>query len=177
MVMLLGSAWGMLGFAYFLQGEMETALKFAEKGLKMQMDIGYPASINHWCLSFIHFDLGNWNEATVHAEQAVDIAQASHQKLFEALSRIQLGKTLGEMEGSQLHEAEEHILQGIKMLEELGARTTYASGYLSLGEFFINAGQKEKAIESLKKAEAMFEEMGGNYWLARTKKFLKTVRT
>jgi hypothetical protein len=30
-------------------------------------------------------------------------------------------------------------------------------------------GQKEKALENLKKAETMFQEMGMDYWLAVTR--------
>jgi len=80
------------------------------------------------------------------------------------------------LEGSQLHKAEEHILQGIKILEELELKPSYAQGYLFLGELYADAGQKEKALKNLKKAEAMFQEMGMDYWLARTKKLLETVR-
>jgi len=36
----------------------------------------------------------------------------------------------------------------------------YAPGYLALGELHADAGHKEKALENLKKAGSMFEEMG-----------------
>lgn len=48
----------------------------------------------------------------------------------------------------------------------------YARGCSSLGEVYDKAGQKEKAMENLKKAETMFQEMGMNYWLATTRKVL-----
>jgi tetratricopeptide (TPR) repeat protein len=116
------------------------------------------------------------NEAKVHAEQAVNLTQTSHHKFWEGLSRIQLGRVLGKIEGLQLHKAEEQILQGTKILEELETKALYALGYLSLGELYANAGQKEKALENLRKAEAMYQEMGMDYWLARTRKFLEMVR-
>ena len=34
------------------------------------------------------------------------------------------------------------------------------------------AGQKEKALENLKKAETMFQEMDMDYWLVETQKVL-----
>ena len=49
-------------------------------------------------------------------------------------------------------------------------------GYLHLGEFLANAGRKEEALESLKKAEALYREMEiipQSYWLTRTKDALK----
>jgi predicted ATPase len=49
----------------------------------------------------------------------------------------------------------------------------YARGCLSLGELYDKAGQKEKALENLKKAETMFQEMGMDYWVAMTKELLE----
>jgi tetratricopeptide (TPR) repeat protein len=172
----LPTAWSYLGYGYYFLGELETALKSIEKALNLQTDMGFPRPYIHSCLSSVHFDLGNLNEAKVHAEQALNVAQTSHQKYYEGFSRIQLGRTLGKMEGSQLHKAEEYILQGMKILEELETKPDYAQGYLNLGELYADAGQKEKAIENLKKAEAMFQEMGMDYYLARTKNILEKVR-
>jgi tetratricopeptide (TPR) repeat protein len=178
-VTYLPTAWSYLGYGYYFLGELETALEFTEKGLKMQMETGFPVSYIlsyiHWCLGFVHFDLGNLNEAKVHAEQALNLAQTSHQKYGEGISWLQLGRILGKIEGSQLHKAEEHILKGMKILEELETKPFYAQGHLFLGELYADAGQKEKAIENLKKAEAMFQEMGMDYSLARTKKLLEMV--
>lgn len=36
-----------------------------------------------------------------------------------------------------------------------------------------SAGQKEKALETLKTAEAAFQEMGMDYWLRRTQEVLE----
>jgi tetratricopeptide (TPR) repeat protein len=175
-VMFLPWAWSGLGYGYYLLGELETALKFMEKGLKMQMDWIFFVFVQYWRLSFVHFDLGNLSEAKVNAEQALNSAQTSHQKWGEGVSRIQLGRVLGKMEGSQLDKAEEHILKGMKILDELKIKPDYAQSYLFLGELYADAGQKEKAIDNLKKAEAMYQEMGMDYWLARTRKFLEMVR-
>ena len=175
-VIHLPTAWSLLGYGYYLVGELETALKSIEKALNMQMDIGFPRSWIHYFLSSVHFDSGNLNEAKVHAEQALNLAQTSHQKIFEGISWIQLGRSLVKMEGPQLHKAEEYILKGMKIVDELGAKPFYAQGCFYLGDLYADAGHKEKAIENLKKAEAMFQEMGMDYWLARTKKLLKMVR-
>jgi tetratricopeptide (TPR) repeat protein len=175
-VIHLPTAWSFLGYGYYLVGKLETALKSIEKALKMQMDIGFPRSWIHYFLSSVHFDSGNLNEAKVHAEQALNLAQTSHQKYWEGISWIQLGRTLGKMEGTKLHKAKEHILQGMKIMDELETKTSYAEGCLFLGELYADAGQKEKALENLKKAEAMFQEMEMDYWLARTKELLEKIR-
>jgi hypothetical protein len=51
-----------------------------------------------------------------------------------------------------------------------------ASFFVTFGvdtqELCVNVGQREKALENRKKPEAMYQEMGMDYWLVRTKKFL-----
>ena len=74
-----------------------------------------------------------------------------------------------------MDEAEEYILKGIKMLEELKTQPYLSTGYLWLGELYADMGQREKALENLKKAEEMFKEMGMDYWLSRTHEVLKRV--
>jgi hypothetical protein len=48
-----------------------------------------------------------------------------------------------------------------------------AVGVLYLGELYADTGQMERALETLKKAEAEFRRMGMDYWLARTQKVLE----
>ena len=66
-------------------------------------------------------------------------------------------------------EAEESIRKGIEILEPLQLKPFFADGYLALGELHIDMRQEEKALENLKKAERMFQEMGMDYWLAKTR--------
>ena len=143
----------------------------------MQMDTGTSFSLSnyHNFLSLVHFDLGNLNEAKLHAEQGLNLAQTNQEKYLEGHSWIILGRTVGKIEKSQIDKAEEYILTGMKILDELKIKPYYTRGYFYLGELYANAGQKERALEALKKAEAMFQEMGMSYDLARTKKLLETV--
>ena len=71
-----------------------------------------------------------------------------------------------------MDKAEEYVLQGIKMLDELKLRPFFSQGYLWLGELYADTGHREKALENLKKAEGMFQEMGMDYWLANTREVL-----
>jgi predicted negative regulator of RcsB-dependent stress response len=74
-----------------------------------------------------------------------------------------------------IEEAQHQIRHGISILEGLKLKTFSAIGYLHLGEFFADAGRKEEALESLKKAEAMYLEMKvtpQSYWLKRAQEAL-----
>ena len=173
-VFLLPLALSLIGEGYRLMGDPRTALEFAKKGFKIKMQIGAPGwlSLYHYGLSLIHFDLDDLNEAKVHAEQGLHFAQTNHEKYFEGGSLIQLGRTLAKMEESQIDAAENHILQGLKILDELETKPAYTVGCLNLGELYLNAGKKDKALEKLKKAVGMFREMGMDYWLGRTRELL-----
>jgi hypothetical protein len=46
-------------------------------------------------------------------------------------------------------------------------------GRLCLGEIYADNGQKEKAIENLKKAESMYQEMKMGLWLGKTREVLQ----
>ena len=68
---------------------------------------------------------------------------------------------------TQIEVAEQQILQGINLLEELGIVAFSGWGYLWLGEVYTEAGRPEEALAPLKKAEAMFRQMGMDYWLGK----------
>jgi class 3 adenylate cyclase/tetratricopeptide (TPR) repeat protein len=167
----------LLGMGYYLRGDPGKALGLLEKGLKMRTYTEVPGflSLQHLALSYAHLGLGNLSEARVCAEQALNLGKTNHERYCEGLSWLQLGRTVGKMEKFHIEKAEEYILQGMKILGELETKPAYAQGCLSLGGLYVEAGQKEKALENLKKAEAMFQEMGMEFWLAQTKKLLETL--
>jgi tetratricopeptide (TPR) repeat protein len=87
-----------------------------------------------------------------------------------------LGRTIGKGRKSQYTKAEEYILQGIKIFNEVQLKPLASQGSLYLGELYNDNGQKEKALEALKKAEGMMQEMGMDYWLRRTQEVLERVQ-
>ena len=67
------------------------------------------------------------------------------------------------------------MLQGISMLDDLQIRPRYAEGLMYLEELYADAGQRGAALENLKKAAGMFQEMGMDYWLTQVRKILDTM--
>jgi tetratricopeptide (TPR) repeat protein len=174
-VVYLSLAWVRLGYGYYLLDEFNGALKFTEKGLKMQQDAGLSLylSLIHSTLSMIHNDSGHWEEGKVQAEQGLKFAQTNHEKINEGLLWLQVGRAIGKIEKSQLDTGKEYIHKGMKILEELKIKASSSQGHLYLGELYAEAGQKEKALEHLEKAQGLFQKMGMNYWLGRTRKVLE----
>ena len=84
-----------------------------------------------------------------------------------------MGRILVKTDPNQYGRAEESILKGMNILQELRLSPYCSQGYLCLGEFYADTGQKDNAIEILRKAEGMFREMEMYYWLAKTDEILQ----
>jgi len=174
---ILGMAWMGIGWGHYLLGELETAREHVEKGLKIQSDAGMPylLSLYYCALSMIHCDSGDLKRAQSFAEEALRLSQNNSEKWPEGLSRVLLGRILCKGKKLQYAKAEEYIAQGIKIVEEEKLKPLASQGYLYLGELYADIGQREKALETLKKAEGMMQEMGMGYWLRRTQEVLERV--
>jgi len=86
-----------------------------------------------------------------------------------------LGRILSKKDPPEFDKSERHILKGIQILTEKELKPWGSQGYLYLGDLYNDMGRKEEALEYLKKAEAMFQEMGMEYWLNRTREVLERV--
>ena len=174
-ILLLGWAWTTLGAGYLLEGNPETALKHIEKGLRLHHDQGMPfyMSLHYWMLSETYFAIGDLKNAKRFIGEALRLSQKNKERHIEGKSWELLGSILGKADVSNQAKAEGYILKGIKILDELEVRPWKYQGHLLLGELYANAGQKEKALKYLKKAEEKFQEMGMKYWLAQTQNVLK----
>ncbi len=95
------------------------------------------------------------------------------------MARVLLGCMVEEMTPAIIEDAERQIRHGISILEDKKLKLWSPVGYLHLGEFLANAGRKEEAMESLKKAESLYQEMEitpESYWLTRTKDAMARLR-
>jgi len=167
-------SWSGLGYTCAMLGDPETGKRHAEKGLKIHRDSGVEMflSLAHYNLCQIYLELGDLKNARSLAKEALRLSQKNNEKSIEGISWLLLGTISDKTEPLQIDKAEECILKGIEICKELGTKPNYAVGYLYLGELYLNGGEKEKAIENLKKAEGMFREMGMDYWLGKTREGL-----
>jgi len=175
MVAILGLSWAALGWVYYLLGELETARKHAETAIKIQSETGLPymLAVPYRVLGVIHLDSGELKNAQSCMEQSLELAQNNNERSEEGVTKLYLGRVLGKAHKPQYGKAEKCILDGIRILDELKLKPWTSQGYLFLGGLYADTGQKEKALETLKKAEAAFREMGMDYWLRRTQAVLE----
>jgi tetratricopeptide (TPR) repeat protein len=173
--MLLSLAWSTLGHSCSFLGDQVTAGKNIEKGLKIQLDAGIEwwLSYHYVFLSVNRFNSGDLKDALGFIEKALQLSQKNTQKIVEGRSWIWMGRIVGRSDPSRKDKAEQYILRGINILEKLKLKPFFTEGRLFLGEFYLDTGEKEKAMETLKEAETMFQEMEMDYWLAKTKKVME----
>jgi class 3 adenylate cyclase/tetratricopeptide (TPR) repeat protein len=172
---ILSQAWTILGYSHYLLGELDRAREFVSKGLKSQEDSGVEAmlSLHYWIFAMIFFDLGDLEKALQCDERALELSIKNNEKRYEGLSKIWIGKILGSKEKAQYREGERLILEGYDILKELCVRPAMAQGHFHLGELYGNSGEGLKALEELRKARSMFQEMEMDYWTAKAQDALK----
>jgi tetratricopeptide (TPR) repeat protein len=173
-VVLLGVLWTFMGRAHCLMEQFRTGMDLAEKGLGMHQNLGLPFFLSacHVICGFVHFELGELEEAQTYYELGLQSALQNQEKANQAIIRLFLGWVMAGKDPLQIEAAEEVIRQGITQLEELGIRAYYPVGEMIQGAVFAESGRPEEALEPLKKAEALFEEMGMDYGLGRTREIL-----
>jgi len=172
-----GLSCSMLGLGYYLRGEYETARTHAEKGLSIQKELGMNRITSYcsWFLSLILWAAGDLAHAREHAEETLKAAKERKQKNIEGMASMVLGGITGKFEPTNIDEALQDIQRGIMVCEELRLKPLTAMGYLFLGELSAEAGRREEALESLKKAERLYLEMEvtpESCWLKRTQEAL-----
>jgi tetratricopeptide (TPR) repeat protein len=157
-----------------LLGDLETALKYVEKGYDMQKKISVNYAVPWYpnLLVKLHMDSGSIIVSQRYAEESFELSLKGNNRFAEGYSRYLLGRILGKIDVSKVNEAERNIIQGIMLNEELKLRPFMSEGHLYLGELYADIGEHEKALEWLKKAESQFKDMGMEYDLSFCKSLI-----
>jgi class 3 adenylate cyclase len=166
--------WALIGLVRLRMEDFPKAKECFERSLEMQAASGLQTylSFEHFCLSLLHDNAGDFRKAFLHAEKAVDLARKNKERPFEGMSLVQMGWTEWKSQSCDLIGAEQTMIEGIRILMELEAKPYAAQGYLALGKLYSAGGQREKALQNLKKAEKMLREMGMNYSLAQARELI-----
>lgn len=171
---LLGLAWTGVGWAYYFMGKPDTALPYIEKGLEIhsRANVSYNLSVHYWFLSEVHCDLGNREKARSCVDEALRLAEMNHEIYYTGLANITLGRILGGQQ-PRVPDAEEAILRGIGILDNLRVEPQVGIGHLRLAELLAGLNQSERASASFRQAETIFKKIGMNNWLIK----LKVIKT
>jgi len=155
-------------------GELEAAREHTEYALKFVRDtglvLGLPGCLSS--LGIIDFESGDLKSSEKYFREALEISQNNNMKSYLGLSQTWLGKVLVQKDITESDRAEKHILEGMKALEAINMKPWLVHGYFFLGELYADIGKKEKAMENLKKAQGMYQEMEIDYWPDKVKEVL-----
>lgn len=175
--MVVGMALCALGHVHSFLGDPETGRRQAEEGLRMERDSGIEAILSfcHWAMGSIHLNLGDHENAGDSMEEALRFSRKNNEKFYEGLALVGLGRVFGKRKPPQTEQAQECFSKGLAILHDLKTKPWYSQGRMFLGELYLDTGEKEKAMENLKEAEGMFQEMGPGYWLDRTRTLLERI--
>jgi hypothetical protein len=132
--------------------------------------------MGHIFISQTEKDLPAVNEVVRGLEEALKITQDNKEKWIQCLSQIFLGAILVTADVSQSARAEEHILQGISVLEGIGFGPWCSIGYLFLGQHYAGIGRREEGLKYLRKALGTCEEMGMDYYASMARVALETLQ-
>jgi tetratricopeptide (TPR) repeat protein len=169
MELILSWSYSLLGSGYYLLGDLTIARSNIEKGIDISIKTGVETTLapQYRLLSSVFHDSGDLKNAKSYAEEALEVAEKFGQRHFQGYASISLGRMKGKTDVSNFDEAEECILRGINILDELNLRTWCAHGYLFLGEVYAEKGERGKALENWKRAKGMYQEMEMRYSVAR----------
>ena len=172
--LILGFSKAMLGWGYYLLGDYKTARNHIERARRVDTDGGltYGFPMYYSILSELHYAVGDSNKAMDLAKKGLNYSQNFKQKIWEAYSSLVLARAMIKTDINEFDKAEKFILKGIQIYERLKCRPMSSFHHFLLGELYANIGWKESALNKLKKAESSFQEMGMDYWLAKTQEVL-----
>jgi tetratricopeptide (TPR) repeat protein len=170
-------AWNCLGWGYRYLGDTKAAVDCVKKALEISQAMGLYSATYYSSLGDMYFELGDLEKARNCVERALEQVPKGAGGCNDGFVRTFSGSILGRINSSRFAEAEECVLQGMRIQDEIKTRSYYAYGPLLLGELYADVGQKEKAIQQLKKAEVMMQEVGMDYWLRRTQKVIGRIES
>ena len=93
--------------------------------------------------------------------------------MFEGWALHLIGEIVSCQESHDLDTCETHYQDAQGLFEEIGARPWLARRDLGFGTFYRRTGRWQEAEGHLRRAAAMFSEMGMGHWLEQAEAELK----
>jgi tetratricopeptide (TPR) repeat protein len=178
----LGIARSGLGYACSRLRDLGTGRKHIEAGIAIKRESWIETGIadQYFQLSYCQLESGycqlesgDPGSARDSVEKALGLSQQHHEKFVEGQCLIWLGKILYSKQPAEISQAEDSIQRGISILNELKSKPFLSIGYLFLGEFCTAVGRQDESLKNLQLAKGMFQEMGMDYWLIKTREALR----
>ena len=178
MTTLMDPALASLGLGYIYQGDLANAEKFADRAILAACQPGAASAnaiMTQSISAMVYIEAGNLEKAHSCATKALLISEERMVGAWEGTTLVVLGSVLAQMGEERYDEAIECIERALMILTEYSLKPWLACGLLTIGEIYAHSGQIKKAQETLRRASKMFQEMGIDYWLEKTKICLEKI--
>ncbi|PKG39283.1 TOMM system kinase/cyclase fusion protein [Psychromonas sp. Urea-02u-13] len=150
-------AWALLGRVYWDLGQVDNALKFAQKGVAKARLINHPPSlcISLMYLSIVHQYQGDHSACEQSAFELVNVAKENSMPIYEAYG--------GPIYSWAINDAthEQKYLNGLEIGESKHAVAFFSSLF---SDVFINQKEYKKALERLTSCIALCESVNEHYY-------------
>jgi class 3 adenylate cyclase/tetratricopeptide (TPR) repeat protein len=159
----------LLGYAYAVSGRAAEGLPLVEWAVEQSASTGRAVGLSLWVAwaSEAHLRAGGIENASRHAERALDLSRMHRERGHEAWALRLLGEIASHREPPDVEAAGNHYHQALALATELGMRPLVAHCHLGLGQLYRRTGDEAKAQEHLTTATALYREMEMGFWLAR----------
>lgn len=167
-----------MGHATIMLGDHDRGVKYLNKGLKIHEDSGVEMllPVSYLRAALVYKELGNFNLAKEYAIKSLNMSVKNNEKTAKGPCKAILGYLSWKIDPDQKVQFVGLIEQGMQDEENFKMRPYLALGYLYKGELYQESKEPVKAMENLKIAETMFQEMEMNFWLKRTQNMLAQLK-
>ncbi|MEF8873368.1 MAG: tetratricopeptide repeat protein [Candidatus Thermoplasmatota archaeon] len=171
----LASTFNSMGDVYKEKGELDKALEKHKRALELGRKIGLKQAevVSLFGLIETRIKKGLVEKAREDAEEAVQIAENLGSKLEEGMSHIVLAMAYREEE--EWGDAEDEFKEAIDILKEIENKKKLSKAHYEFGSLWAARGEKDRAVEHLEKSLSMYEEMGMELGVKKTKELLDSI--
>jgi tetratricopeptide (TPR) repeat protein len=150
---------GNMGALCQVKGELDKALEYYEKALKLDEELGRKEGIaaDLGNIGIVYRHKGELNLALEHFEKALKLYEKLGRKEGMAASLGNIGIVYG-IKG-KLDKALEYYKRALKLNEELGIEEGIANQLGNIGNVYLDRGEPNKALEHYERALKLNEEL------------------
>lgn len=155
-----------LGIIYQTRGDLDRAIDYHEKALKLNQELGNKEgiAINNGNLGIVYGKQGNFPYAMRYINESIALYQEIDHKEGIAASYDNLG-IVYRMQGD-LKCAMHYHQEALDLNEEIGNKEGTAGSYDNVGKIYKEQGNLGSAIECYEKALALYKEIGHKLGIA-----------
>ncbi|OHD10377.1 MAG: hypothetical protein A2086_02270 [Spirochaetes bacterium GWD1_27_9] len=142
------------------QGEIDKALDYYNKSLKISQEIGYKLGISYSYgqIGNIYYQKGEYEESIKFYNKSLKISQEIGYKLGISASYHNIG--IIEQKRGEINKALDYYYKSLKIKEEIGDKSGISGSYHNIGAIYQQKGEYKKAIEFYNKSLKIKEEIG-----------------